>query len=150
GDPFLVRLAGYGNLVMLSAPEAVRDVFRGDAQVLHSGEGNEFLSVTVGTNSVLVLDDDAHARQRRILLPPLKGERMRSFFGAMQAATLEAVHAWPLGRPVRMVEPMRAPWRRFVWSCRESPDPAGRKRVKRSVYLHPKGARGQQHAVEAT
>jgi hypothetical protein len=32
---------------------------------------------------------------------------------------------------------------RFVRSCRESPDPAGRRRVKRSVYLHPKGARGQ-------
>ena len=46
--------------------------------------------------------------------------------------------------------PERAPWLRFVWSCRESPDPAGRRRVKRSVYLHPKGARGQQHADEAT
>src|SRR6516225_9741377 len=48
------------------------------------------------------------------------------------------------------VGPQRAPWLRFVWSCRESPDPAGRRRVKRSVYLRPKGARGQQHAVEAT
>src|SRR5262249_32594826 len=43
-----------------------------------------------------------------------------------------------------------APWLRFVWSCGERPDPAGRRRVKRSVYLHPKGARGQQHADEAT
>src|SRR5262249_13677840 len=43
-----------------------------------------------------------------------------------------------------------APWLRFVWSCREHPDPAGRRRVKRSAYLHPKGARGQQHAEEAT
>src|SRR5262249_43306024 len=44
----------------------------------------------------------------------------------------------------------RAPWLRFVWSCRECPDPAGRRRVKRSVYLPPKGARGQEHAEEAT
>lgn len=107
GDRFLVRLAGYGKLVMLADPEAVRDVFRGDPHVLHSGEGNEFLSGTVGRNSVLVLDDEPHARQRRILLPPLKGERMRSFFDAMQAATLEAAKGWPLGRPVRMVEPMQ-------------------------------------------
>ena len=92
---------------MLADPEAVREVFRGDPHVLHSGEGNEFLSVTVGKTSVLVLDEESHARQRRILLPPLKGERMRSFFDAMQAATLEAVRAWPLGRPVRMVEPMQ-------------------------------------------
>jgi unspecific monooxygenase len=107
GDTFLLRFAGYGKFVMLSAPEVVRDVFRGDASALHSGEGNEFLISSVGPNSVLVLDDEPHARQRRILLPPLKGERMRSFFDAMQAATLEAVRGWPLGRPIRMLEPMQ-------------------------------------------
>jgi cytochrome P450 len=107
GDPFTVRLAGFGTLVMLADPEAVRDVFRGDPHVLHSGEGNEFLSLTVGPTSVLVLDDEPHARQRRILLPPLKGDRMRSFFDAMQAVTLEVLRAWPLGRPIRMVEPMQ-------------------------------------------
>jgi cytochrome P450 len=107
GDPFTIRQAGYGKLVMLASPEAIKDVFHGDAQALHSGEGNEFLSVSVGKNSVLVLDDEPHARQRRILLPSLKGERMRSFFEAMQVATLEAARAWPLGRPLRMVDPMR-------------------------------------------
>jgi cytochrome P450 len=54
-----------------------------------------------------VLDDEPHARQRRILLPPLKGERMRSFFDAMQTATLEAVRAWPLGKTIRMLESMQ-------------------------------------------
>ena len=107
GDPFTVRWAGYGRFVMLASPDAVRDVFRGDSHVLHSGEGNEFLSATVGENSVLVLDDEPHARQRRVLLPPLKGERMRSFFDAMQAATLEAVQAWSVGRTVPMIEPMQ-------------------------------------------
>src|SRR5262249_44332213 len=42
------------------------------------------------------------------------------------------------------------PWLRFVWSCWKCPDPGGRRRVKRSVYLHAKGARGQEHAEEAT
>lgn len=106
GDPFLVRLAGYGKFVMIADPEAVRDVFRGDSCALHSGEGNEFLVSTVGPNSVLVLDEEPHARQRRILLPPLKGERMRSFFEAMQSATLVEHVFWP-GGPVRMLEPMQ-------------------------------------------
>src|SRR5262245_10888924 len=73
GDTFTVRWAGYGIFVILSSPAAVRDVFRGDGQSLHSGETNEFLSVSVGANSVLVLDEEPHARQRRVLLPPLKG-----------------------------------------------------------------------------
>ena len=100
-------MAGYGALVMLSDPVAVKDVFRGDPQALHSGEGNEFASTIVGTNSVLVLDEEPHARQRRVLLPPFKGERMRSFFEAIQTATLDEVRAWPVGRPIRMLEPMQ-------------------------------------------
>ena len=100
GDPFTIRMAGYGKFVMLADPEAVKDVFRGDPHALHSGEGNDFLTAAVGKDSVLVLDEEPHARQRRVLLPPLKGERMRSFFDAMRAATVEAVNAWPPGRPV--------------------------------------------------
>jgi cytochrome P450 len=107
GDPFTIRLAGYGTLVMLSDSEAIRDVFRGDPHVLHSGEGNEFLSVTLGSTSVLVLDEEPHARQRRILLPPMKGDRMRFFFDAMQSETADAVRSWPAGKPLTMVEPMR-------------------------------------------
>src|SRR2546428_2277690 len=92
---------------MPPAPAAGRDVFRADPHVLHSGEGNEFLIPAVGKNSVLVLDDEPHLRQRRILLPPLKGERMRGFFDAMQSATLETVAAWPVGRAVRTVAPVQ-------------------------------------------
>jgi cytochrome P450 len=107
GDAFAVRWPGYGTFVMLSDPDAVRDVFRGDGHALHSGEGNEFLSATVGRSSVLVLDEAPHTRQRRILLPPLKGERMRAFFDAMRSATEQEIAALPLHTPVRMVEPMR-------------------------------------------
>ena len=107
GDPFTVRWAGFGSFVMLASPDAVKDVFRGDAHTLHSGEGNEFLSASVGKNSVLILDGEPHARQRRVLLPPLKGDRMRSFFDRMQAATLEAVRAWPVGQRLEMLVPMQ-------------------------------------------
>jgi unspecific monooxygenase len=103
----MVRWAGYGKFVMLADPQAVKDVFRGEAHELHSGEANEFLTNSVGRNSVLVLDEEPHARQRSVLLPPLKGERMRSFFDAMQAATLELAQAWPIGQPMGMLEPMQ-------------------------------------------
>src|SRR4029077_10515461 len=79
GDAFLVRFSLYGKFIILASPEAVRDVFRGDGQSLHSGESNQFLIPTVGPNSVLVLDEEAHARPRRTTLPPLSRESMRSF-----------------------------------------------------------------------
>ena len=107
GTPFTTRWAGYGTFVMLASSEAVKDVFRGNSHALHSGEGNEFLSASVGKNSVLVLDDEQHTRQRRVLLPPLKGERMRSFFDPMQTITLELLETWSPGQMLAMIEPMQ-------------------------------------------
>jgi unspecific monooxygenase len=114
GEPFTVHLAGYGSHVMLTAADAVKDVFRGDPHALHSGEGNEIFSATVGANSVLILDEEPHQRQRRILQPPLKGERMRAFFEAMQSITLDEMNRWPLERPIQMLEPMRGITMRII------------------------------------
>jgi cytochrome P450 len=107
GDAFTLHIAGNGRFVMLSDPEAVREVFRGDPDVLHSGEANSLFTATVGRHSVLVLDGAPHARQRRVVVPPLKGERMRAFFDAMRLETLEAVRAWPVGAPFPTLPTMR-------------------------------------------
>src|SRR3954462_8985236 len=107
GDTFTLDVAGNGRFVMLSDPEAAREVFRGDPEVLHSGEANSLFTATVGRHSVLVLDGAPHARQRRVVVPPLKGERMRAFFDAMRLETLEAVRAWPVGSPFPTLPTMR-------------------------------------------
>jgi cytochrome P450 len=107
GDTFTLHIAGNGRYVMLADPEAVREVFRGDPDVLHSGEANSLFIATVGRNSVLVLDGAPHARQRRVVVPPFKGERMRAFFDAMRLETLEAVRAWPAGTPFPTLPSMR-------------------------------------------
>jgi cytochrome P450 len=107
GDTFTLHIAGNGRFVMLVDPETVRELFRGDPEVFHSGEANSLFIATVGRNSVLVLDGAAHARQRRIVVPPLKGERMRAFFDAMRLETLEAVRAWPVGTPFPVLPTMR-------------------------------------------
>lgn len=108
GETFTFRLAGFGTMVMLTRPEDIRDVFRGDPAILHAGEGNRLLTSLVGETSVLVLDDDPHVRQRRALLPPLKGERMRQFFDAMQAEALATAEAWAGAGPVRADRAMQA------------------------------------------
>src|SRR5260370_104591 len=87
GDAFTLHVAGNGHFVMLSDPEAVREVFRGDPDVLHSGEANSLFTATVGRHSVLVLDGQPHARQRRVVVAPLNGERMRAFFDARRRGT---------------------------------------------------------------
>lgn len=107
GAAFTLRIAGNGRFVMLSDPKAVREVFQSDPDVLHSGEANSLFKATVGRNSVLVLDGAPHMRQRRVLVPPLKGERMRAFFEAMRLETSNAVRAWPTGTLFPTLPPMR-------------------------------------------
>jgi len=94
GDTFTIQLAGFGTIVQLTRPEDIREVFKGDATVLHAGEGNALLSSVVGDTSVLVLDEKPHTRQRKVMLPPLKGERMRTFFDAMQTEALAIADLW--------------------------------------------------------
>ncbi|MCB1747867.1 MAG: cytochrome P450 [Gammaproteobacteria bacterium] len=101
GETFSFHLAGFPQMVMLTRPDDIRELFRGSPAVLHAGEGNRVLTALVGETSVLVLDDEPHARQRRALLPPLKGERMRQFFEAMQAEALATAQAWAGAGPVR-------------------------------------------------
>lgn len=108
GTPLTVRLPVYGAFVMLTDPAAVKDVFTGDPDALHSGEANEFMADTLGPSSLLVLDGDAHARQRRALLPPFHGEQMRAHATAMRAATLQRVETWLPGRSVRLEDECRA------------------------------------------
>jgi cytochrome P450 len=107
GDAFTLNIAGSPRFVMLSDPETVREIFRGDPDVLHSGEANEILSASLGRTSVLLLDGTAHARQRRVLVPPLKGERMRAFFDSMRLETIEAVRGWPTGEPFAALSTLR-------------------------------------------
>jgi cytochrome P450 len=107
GDTFTLNIARHGRFVMLADPQVIREVFQGDPAALHSGEANALFKATVGHHSVLVLDEGPHARQRRVLVPPLKGERMRAFFDAMQLETLEAVRAWPIDKPFSVLPAMR-------------------------------------------
>jgi cytochrome P450 len=107
GDAFTLDVLADGHFVMLSDPEVVREVFRADPDVLHSGEANALFRATVGRHSVLTLDEAPHARQRRVLVPPLKGERMRAFFDAMRQETLEAARFWPRDTPSPALPVMR-------------------------------------------
>lgn len=95
GDAFTLRLVNSGTWVVLSDPEAVRQVFTGDPGRLHAGEANAMLRPVVGASSLLMLDDDAHLAQRRLLLPPFHGERMQAYGELMTDVAEREVATWP-------------------------------------------------------
>ena len=107
GDRFTVRLIGYGKFVFLSDPGAIEDVFKGDPDVLHSGEANALFAEILGTNSLLVLDGAEHKRQRVPQVPPFLGERMRTHTRTIHQAALECIGKWKPGQTVRIETEMR-------------------------------------------
>ncbi len=98
GSPFTMRFPGIAPIVSHHHESAIRAIFQGDPHALYAGEANEVLEPMLGRNSLLLLDGDRHMSQRRLLLPPLKGERMKAYGDAMREVTEKEVAQWPIGR----------------------------------------------------
>src|SRR3954453_16690870 len=96
GDVFTIDI-GRATFVVLADPDDVKQVFTGDPAVFHAGEGNVILLPFLGDKSVLLLYDAAHLGQRRLLLPPFHGERMRGHVGLMREVAEREVARWPTG-----------------------------------------------------
>jgi cytochrome P450 len=91
GEAFTIRTIAFGTEVCVSRPEAIKQVFTGDPEMLRAGEANAVLRPVVGPSSVLLLDGAAHMRQRRLMLPPFHGERMSAYTSIMVDATERAL-----------------------------------------------------------
>ncbi|HZO11669.1 MAG TPA: cytochrome P450, partial [Polyangiaceae bacterium] len=99
GDAFTLRFPVAGRMCFFTHPDAIRAIFTASPDVLHAGESNAFLlRPLVGDRSVLVLDGPDHLRERRLLLPPFHGERMRAYATIMRDAADRSLDGWPLER----------------------------------------------------
>ena len=94
-------------MVMLSSPDAVREVFRGDSAVLRAGAANSLLRAALGSNSLLLLDGEEHLRERRLMLPPFHGERMRGYGPLIEKVARREIARWPTGRPFEVAPSFR-------------------------------------------
>jgi cytochrome P450 len=109
GGTFTLTLAPSGlKLVLVSDPEAVKAVFTAPPEVAPSAAGSSPVAQVVGPHSVIVLTGPEHMRQRKLLLPPFHGERMREYEALIVQATRRDMASWPIGRPMRLQERTRA------------------------------------------
>jgi cytochrome P450 len=109
GDAFTITFAPSGmKLVLLSDPDDVKAVFTASPDVAPSGAGNSPVAPVMGPHSVIVLTGPEHMRQRKLLLPPFHGERMREYEGVIVEATRRDMRSWPLGRPMALMPRTRA------------------------------------------
>jgi cytochrome P450 family 135 len=107
GDVFTVALRSGETFVVLAHPDAVKEVFTGDPDLLRAGEGNRVLLPVLGKHSVLLLDGAEHLRQRKLLLPPFHGERMQRYAQIIEEAAEREIATWPSGEPLRLAPRMQ-------------------------------------------
>jgi cytochrome P450 len=95
GKRITVRLPFQPPFVMLWDAGDIKEVFTAPPDVLHPGEGASILEPLIGRNSVILLDEDDHLEQRRLLLPAFHGERMQRLTGLMTELAEREVASWP-------------------------------------------------------
>ena len=79
GTTFQIGADSESPLVYVGDPEMVREIFTLDASTAETGSSNQVLQPMVGNRSILLLDGDPHRRQRKLLMPPFHGDRLRSY-----------------------------------------------------------------------
>jgi cytochrome P450 len=97
GRRFTMRTLSAPPLVHLSDPNDVKELFRAAPDALHPGQGARILEPVVGTNSVILLDEDAHLSQRKLMLPAFHGDKMEQLTGLMEEVTERELRRWPRG-----------------------------------------------------
>jgi cytochrome P450 len=94
GKRFTVRFPLAPPFVAITEPDQVKEVFTAPPEVLHPGEGARVLEPLVGKNSVILLDEDPHMEQRKLMLPAFHGERMERLTNLVREVTEAEIEAW--------------------------------------------------------
>jgi cytochrome P450 len=102
GKRATVRLPFQPPFVILSDPQEIKELFTAPPDAIHPGEGARVLEPILGRHSVILLDEDTHMEQRRLMLPAFHGERMRALGNLMTELAEREVETWPAGEPIAL------------------------------------------------
>ena len=123
GEAFTLTFSPSGmKLVLISGPQDVKTLFTAPPELAPSATGNSPIRPVMGERSVLVLTGAEHMRQRKLLLPPFHGERMREYEQTIVDAT-RAERRLETASPKRSssTAPARSRrWRRRWTTCRKA------------------------------
>ena len=103
GDVFAVYMPPWGRLVYVADPVEIKRIFTGSPKDFHAGEANALVMRQVlGAHSLLVLDEDEHMAERKLLLPHFHGEAVRRYGDTFAEVAAAEVATWPVGGRVWM------------------------------------------------
>jgi cytochrome P450 len=99
GDIYYTEFNSFPPQLVISDPQAIQEIFTADSKLFESGAGNQIIQPLVGANSLILLDGDRHVQQRKLLMPPFHGERMRAYGQIIRDITEQVTSQWTIGQP---------------------------------------------------
>lgn len=104
GSSYTLNIPIFGRAVVISDPVLVKQLFMTSTDIAKNVEPN--LGRVLGPGSFFSLEGEAHRRQRKLLVPPFHGKRMRSYEGIIEEEVLRESATWPLNAEFETLEPM--------------------------------------------
>ena len=94
GDTFKLNLMGLPPFTVVSHPQGIEEIFSVDAKKFDAGHTNYLAAGLLGDNSLVLLDGAIHRRQRKLMMPPFHGEKVKSYAKTICQITNKVAHKW--------------------------------------------------------
>lgn len=94
GDLFTSIFSYFPPQAIISNPQAIQEIFTADSKLFKSGTVNQIALPLVGSNSLFLLDGDRLLQQRKLLMPPFHGERMKAYGQIIRDTTEKVINNW--------------------------------------------------------
>lgn len=99
GDIYVVSKNATPLVVNISRPEAIGQILSADPELFEVASANDILLPILGENSLILLEGSKHQRQRRLLMPPFHGDRLRIYGQTICNITGQAIGQWQVAKP---------------------------------------------------
>ena len=94
GDTFKVNLMGLPSFIVISNPQGIEEILSVDAKKFDVGRTNNIVAGLLGENSLVLLDGSTHRRQRKLMMPPFHGEKVKSYAEIICQITEKVASQW--------------------------------------------------------
>ncbi|NES23713.1 MAG: hypothetical protein F6K41_33540 [Symploca sp. SIO3E6] len=103
GEIFNAPIIGnYQRLLLVSDPKGLQQLFTRDGKEFYS-PSNGLLQVLAGDHSIFCLEGDSHQRERKLLMPPFHGDKMRAYGQTICQLTEQVFNLLTPGQPSQPV-----------------------------------------------
>mgnify|MGYP001798170546 CR=1 FL=1 len=94
GDIFNLNLMGLPPFTVVSNPQGIEEILSVDAKKFEVGRTKNLAAGLSGDNSLVLLDGKPHRRQRKLMMPPFHGEKVKSYAETIVKITEQVANKW--------------------------------------------------------